>query len=776
MNHFLWAKKYLIILSLIMSLPIVFLPSLTAAAQGPCEQTVIDDAGVFNQRLGEVEAAANQLVASGADVRVRTIQTYGSAGNLDRYEAALEQQCPSWTDSSGNRKNNLLVLMIAVQERQTGIYYGSQWESALGSRWPQIQSGTMNSRFTQGDFAGGFIAGLNEINSLIRGQTVSPEASQGQGGLSAGWIVLIVMVVIAALVAGLLLFRSSRKSRERRLAARQKALLAKQGAASKVNQTVEAIQMLEIKVNSLAFKISGEDTAPLLEGFNRAKNLVDQGAQKYSELGHSAGDPENPKFGVAQLEVIAQEYQKVLDIAIQAGQEVSRVETALATFQEAIDGFDDKAAGVNAAIEGAAGKMDSAQNAGFKTGFPAGILARARQSLVQANTLYQNKKYLPAGKSLDEAAGLATQASQYVDQLPQKKQETEAAVQALAARIETVKELILQGRAIFDRISGLYAESSWESIQGNGTEAENRINWTLEALEKARSAASLDQQNWEQASEAVKQGNTWLNEAGSFMHSISAIETSLEAARRDAPGEISAAQVDITGAWKYINAYDEDIRESLEDDLHAAEKKLNSANEELHKDKADYLMVVKLAREANESADKILAQARSEHEAAERMRTRAASALRDARSRFSIAREYIQDHPVDAGDEARRHLANADTSLRQAEVSSDLNSQIALAETAENAANSAYSSARSRVDEAWRRRQQPFVPPVIIVPGGGYRGGGPSWGSRRSSPWSSGGGGGGRSGGGGSTGWGAGRGGGGGGGGGGRGGGGSTRW
>ena len=153
-----------------------------------------------------------------------------------------------------------------------------------------------------------------------------------------------------------------------------------------------------------------------------------------------------------------------------------------------------------------------------------------------------------------------------------------------------------------------------------------------------------------------------------------AIETSLEAARRDAPGEISAAQADITKAWKYINAYDEDIRESLEDDLREAEKKLNTASEELNKEKADYLMVVKLAREANDSADKILAQARTEHEAAERMRSKAASALRDARSRVSIAREYIQDHHHGYWEmRPGVYLVPLYTALRQAEAASDSN-------------------------------------------------------------------------------------------------------
>ena len=105
-----------------------------------------------------------------------------------------------------------------------------------------------------------------------------------------------MVIFIAALLVGLLLFRNYRKSRERRLAARQKALLAKQGAASQVNNLVDTVQMLEIKVNATAAKVASEDAAPLFDGLHKAKKLVDQGAQTYSELGHSAGDPENPRL------------------------------------------------------------------------------------------------------------------------------------------------------------------------------------------------------------------------------------------------------------------------------------------------------------------------------------------------------------------------------------------------------------------------------------------------------------------------------------------------
>ncbi|MDD4230796.1 MAG: hypothetical protein PHG45_05385, partial [Dehalococcoidales bacterium] len=93
---------------------------------------VIDEAGIFGDRLDEVEQAVDELLAIGADVRVRTLASYGDAGNLDRYEQELEENSPSWTDPYGVRKNNLIVVLISLEERETGIYYGSYWEDALG--------------------------------------------------------------------------------------------------------------------------------------------------------------------------------------------------------------------------------------------------------------------------------------------------------------------------------------------------------------------------------------------------------------------------------------------------------------------------------------------------------------------------------------------------------------------------------------------------------------------------------------------------------------------
>lgn len=767
-------NRNIALLMLIVAFVFLLLAPLTGAAQSPCDALVIDEANVFAGDIARVRAAAQDLVNSGADVRVRTIQTFATTGNLDRFEQQLEQQCSSWTAPDGSRKNNLIVLMVSLQEQRTGLYYGSQWETALGTNWTRIQTEIMNPRFREGDFAAGFVNGLVEARRLVElqvrgglpgtanGRTAAPDVGPRRaGGLSTGWMALIVIAIISGGVTGLVLVRSYRKNRGKRLAAQEKARLAKQEAASSVNELVQAVEMLEIKVNAMAARVAEEDSRPLAEGLEKARGLVDKGATTYSDLGRSAADPVSRRLSGTEYNAIEEEYRKLL-LALQEGRTaVADVGKQVEALQQAVEQFPSRVAEVNSGIEQAVVKQEAAQAAGFKTDYPAAILTRARKSLDQATALSEKRCFLLAMQNAGEASQLVRQAIQAADELPQKKQEAEAAIPALASRLEDVKQKIDNGRRAFDRISGSYAQSSWESIRGNGTEAEKRVSWSLEALEAARVASTMEQQEWHKALDVLQQANGWLDEAESFMRSIVALEANLAAAQRDAPIEIEAARTDIRKAWDYINKYDEDIRESLEDDLREAEKQVGAAADDLRSHKPDYLNVCKLSREANESADKVLAQARDEHEAAERLRSKVASTLRGARANVSKAEEYIEDHDRDIRREAKSHLKDAQAALNAAISASDHSYALSQAQAAESAADKAYSAAVRDVTQAEESRR-----PVIIAGPAPWPGRGGRWptggASGRSGGWGSWGGGGGSSGwgglgggrgGGGSTGW-----------------------
>jgi len=729
-------------------------------AQSSDQLPVIDGAGLFGDRLGDVEAAAGKLASQGVDVRVRTILTYGAAGNLDQYERQLEKQSPSWVDQDGFRKNNLIVLISSLQERQTGLYYGAYWEDILGDNWMRIQTDIMNPLFSKGDFAGGTIKGLEEIGRLIQGHGQSQTGSPGETESSLWPIALLVAVL---LVIGALLFLNYRRNQARRLAVRQKAMLAKQGAASGINELDETIKMLEIKVDVTAGKVVADEAATLRDGLEKAKRFIDGSAQTYSELAHSAGDPENPKLGETQLGVIDTEYQKILGNLRQARESIQGVEEQIAEVQKAVDGFPGRIVEVNTGIEEALLKLDDLKRAGFASSYPADLLSKGRDTLEQAKALVAQKRYLEGTKRISLAAEQIKQAVQAAEELPLKKQQAEAAIPALAARIEQVKEVVNRSKGIFERLFQGYAETSWESVRGNGTEAENRISWALDTHDEARSASGMEQQKWHQALELVAKGDNWLTEAESLMKSIFELEASLTAEQQNAPNEINAAQADAAKAWEYINRYDEDIRESLEDDLRAAEKKNDLARTELGNEKPDYFKVNKLARESNEAADKILLQARDERETVERLRAKAVTSRREARAKVSLASEYLEDHAAVVKNEARNNLNHAMEALHQADAAADINSQISLATKAESAADQAYSLARRDVTSSQEEHQTtrdmpdmnlPDIITTILLPTmGGSSGHNAPWGSRRSSGPGSGNMG--RQGGGGSTSWGS---------------------
>ena len=163
-------RKTIFFLACILTLGFIVVFPAAGLAQSLDQLLVIDDAQIFGNRIGEVEAAANKLMTQGADIRIRTIPTYGSASNLDEYEAQLEQQSPSWIGQDGDRKNNLIVLIISLQERQTGLYYGAYWDDVLGDNWIRMQTDIMNPLFRNSDYTGGAIKGLVEILRLIQGK------------------------------------------------------------------------------------------------------------------------------------------------------------------------------------------------------------------------------------------------------------------------------------------------------------------------------------------------------------------------------------------------------------------------------------------------------------------------------------------------------------------------------------------------------------------------------------------------------------------------------
>lgn len=685
-----------------------------------CNTPVVDAAGIFGSDIGRVESAVQGLQNLGAEVRIRT---YKRGENLDVIEKRLENQCLTWQSADGGRKNNLIVMMISIEDRQFGFYAGEQWRSTLEPYYTSIENDHMIPRFRDKDFAGGFVAGLERMTRLVDAkvnvsvETVPPQVIIERpvvvgepADLSGLWSVLgwlVGLVALGAALFGLYWFVKVRaQERERRRAAQQKAVLAKQTAASRINSISQNMPLLEAQVSSLASNVSAEDGAAFEATLETIQKIAGPATESYADLDNTASDPSREGLTVQEYDQIDSAYQiRVIDPVVEAERMMKSAEEEMTKLQAVMAELPGRVNETRDLVGAKAPReINKVRELGYRTNESDRLVADANNLLELSVADLGLKRFNSARVNVEKAGKAAVDAVSLAQGLPARRSRIATRRDELQSRTGAVTASIKTGSEVFIRISLNFAESSWESVRGNGTEAEERLDWSIESLKTVETLADMKHQEWAEAEETLQEIEKSLNEADSMMRSIVALETNLHKAKNDAPSELNAAESDIGKAWKYISEYDDDIPESFEDELQEAEALLGSAKEELGKNKPDYLQVVKSAQSANSFADKILDKSRTEHEKAERLRQKAVSLMRDANSEYSKAKEYIEDHSGDVESPAKESLSQAHRYLVGLGNAGTTEKQIEVAETAERLAKEAYAKAKKDVDDAEEER------------------------------------------------------------------------
>jgi uncharacterized membrane protein YgcG len=263
-----------------------------------CDSAVVDEIGVG----GVIRVA--KMVAEGAEVRVRAIRDMSPAPNLEYYERSLESSCASWRSPSGTRKNNLIVFVLELAHRKTGMWYGSEWNAALDGRWPMIQQQFMTPRFRDHDFAGGLQAGIDQAQILLyahnhagagtTGITVNPPADYSGLWSFLKWLLFIGSVIFAFIYGMVLLVRRKREREERR-AAQQSAINARQDAAQALTEVTSVF-----------------DVHKDLGTYADARGILDDACGRFTTLMDSpTGDPSRDDYSVGQYKSLAESYAAV---------------------------------------------------------------------------------------------------------------------------------------------------------------------------------------------------------------------------------------------------------------------------------------------------------------------------------------------------------------------------------------------------------------------------------------------------------------------------------
>lgn len=691
---------------------VVAVPSATQAEQS-CDAIVVDDAGVLSGGQ-DVQAAAEELNSIGADVRVRTLPSISGYATLDDLVDDTIKSCQSWQNPNGDRKSNLVVFAMSKDDRKLGIFYGDGWVNAFndGGGEQRIWADFMVPKFKSGDFSGGFVAAIDETYRVFDNYLhpdLSPPAQpstlvvpQEPTDYSGLWRVLGYtfggLVLIALLVLGYFGLRQRKETNDRRRTARQRALTARDATTRITNvigdDTKNAVRSAKVSKYS---EVGKDEARQLADAESEFETEYAQAVNVMASAASDSATADDTNLSEGEYEQIAERYEEALMHA-QAAQEMDQLINELTSDIEAqLRQVPSGIATAQAEFDQLAAKVNSLKEQQIKVDDIDNQLLQAEALLTEAKAKVEK---LESVSLLQKANDMLTHAQTAEAELAKKRQQLDSGSSELRTRIANAKASTESARQCFDRVVAAYAAPNWESVKGNGTEAENRILAAEQALASAEELSDVSHQQWDEAISAMQEGNMLLDKAVSLLSSIIKLEGFLNDAKEHAKQEVAAVQSDIGRVTSYIDAHDDDIREVHEDAVRSAQALLDDAKQLLSENKPDYVQADKLADKAKADIDHIYSIAVDEHEAAERLRQQAAASLQKAKAAISKAQEFIEDHNSDVGSGAESTLRTAKQRLAGANQQDDAASILEAATHAIRSAEDAYQSAKRDFDDA----------------------------------------------------------------------------
>lgn len=269
-------------------------------------------------------------------------------------------------------------------------------------------------------------------------------------------------------------------------------------------------------------------------------------------------------------------------------------------------------------------------------------LSKAAQHLEQGDTA-------GFGEAVNKAASQSTQSSSDIESIVALRAANEKALADLRSQGEQVKSYIAEGATVFDQVDE-YAESSWHDIRGNGTEAQSSADRAQALWEEASSLNSLVEdsaQDFNQAQSLIKESYARLDRARTLISAIIDRLKNIQESHRTAQTEITSAAHDIQIGQSFVQSYDRDITPHPAELLKTASSLLEEARKEATQPKPDWIAVVAKARSANDTADKALQEARSQHEAIEARRMKLDTLLQQAAASVSRVVNFATVHKSD---------------------------------------------------------------------------------------------------------------------------------
>lgn len=683
-----------------------------------CDSAVVDDTGrIASGDRPAIDEAVKNVEQQGAEVRVRIVADFGGSGyaNLDQYEQAVKNACPSWQASSGVTKSNLVIFMLSFNSGnviKAGLYYGESWKTQLGAQWPSFLKQNVGPAVRGGGVGRGVAVALNGVAGFIRPAATAPSGTvvndyRKPTDLFGLWIVLGGVLAIAVGVGLFFLFRSRKREREERQTAQQAAQAAKAGCATRIVGFDEAsLAVFKAMVNAAAASASEADAASVRAALDAFEEKTAAATVLFGQMQQPQNDPSFDGYSAATYQGIDAAYQRVNCMLDEADAIKVRLQAEVSRLKAIADQAPAKVAAAETSVTEAGASVQAVSEKGFR--MPAAVhehLTAADKHLTSAMTLLQQKRYGEVPAAADAAAAAAGKAKELAQTTGAACEAVIASVAALQKRVEAAPGIIAAEQPTLDALVAAYDESCWRDIRDNLASAGAAVAEAAASVKAASACADLGTQDWDGAKMGVAAVEAALARGNVLLNALAARKTALENARRDTGDDVTTARKTIVAARTYATENPDGIDPAHKGTLDALGKKLDAVEALLKAPKPRWLAAVAAVASVKDEAGKILAAERREHEALVRKRQAAVDALRDAGAAITAAETFINAHTDDVGTAPGVSLAAARRQLQQARASDGLDARIAGAGEAQETAEAALATAKAAHQAAEERRE-----------------------------------------------------------------------
>jgi hypothetical protein len=346
-----------------------------------------------------------------------------------------------------------------------------------------------------------------------------------------------------------------------------------------------------------------------------------------------------------------------------AGDAIAAAGAASATIDQLsrmLASYNDIQEGISAGRAGA----EKATSQGYRVEAGLAALDRSAELLRQAAAALEQDA-AKAAPLLEQAEAARAEGVARGGGMPALRKANETHLAAVEQAGQQLAEAITAGHNAFALVDE-FAENTWSDIRGNGSEAEAAANQAHALWERATQRNTMEQQDFLGAQQDLNEADKQIAFAHTLIESILQRLKDLEAARDTARQDIASAQADIELGWGFVHSNDPDIGKLPEQTLAQAEGLIKQANAELAKQRPDWLMIVKQAREANRLADQALANARSEVEIMHKLREQATHAQQLATAEVQKIVQFTAVHSADISESSEQKLARLQNDVQRA--------------------------------------------------------------------------------------------------------------